>query len=51
MFIFSFSIWGGGAAGIYVGRRCGLSSPASVVGLVVSCNQERGRGGSEGSWK
>ena len=36
IFIFSFGIWGGRAGGIYLGRRYGLSNPASIVRLVVS---------------
>ena len=43
IFIFSFGIWGGRAGGIYLGRRYGLSNPASIVRLVVSPNREKGR--------
>ena len=45
IFIFSFGIWGGraGGGGIYLGRRYGLSNPASMVRLLVSPNREKGR--------
>ena len=45
---FYFFIWylgrkGCGGGGIYLGRRYGLSNPASMVRLLVSPNREKGR--------
>ena len=34
---------GCGGGGIYLGRRYGLSNPASMVRLLVSPNREKGR--------
>lgn len=58
IFIFSFTIWGGGAGGIYLGRRCVLSKHTSMLGKLSAPTKKRGGVlelqlgvGFEGSWK